>query len=156
MCVFTQVLASGGDYWITYWYSAALLLSLSLFYYISNIIYRVNLEELVFRNTSSINDKLISIDNNSTTTSTASGITNQLLWWTISRQTCIIVFAVLTFSMILATLVRSATFVSVCMRASMNLHNKMFNAITRATMYFFNTNSSGKNYLNYCILIRFT
>jgi ATP-binding cassette subfamily C (CFTR/MRP) protein 4 len=30
------------------------------------------------------------------------------------------------------------------MKASMNLHNKMFNAITRATMYFFNTNSSGK------------
>jgi ATP-binding cassette subfamily C (CFTR/MRP) protein 4 len=123
MCVFTQILASGGDYWITYW---------------------VNLEELVFRNTSSINDnKLMSMDNNSTTTSN-SVISDQLLWWTISRQTCIIVFAVLTFSMILATLVRSATFVSVCMKASMNLHNKMFNAITRATMYFFNTNSSGR------------
>lgn len=26
MCVFTQVLASGGDYWITYWYCAAQLL----------------------------------------------------------------------------------------------------------------------------------
>jgi len=25
MCVFTQVLASGGDYWITYWYFTALL-----------------------------------------------------------------------------------------------------------------------------------
>ncbi|XP_026807199.1 probable multidrug resistance-associated protein lethal(2)03659 isoform X1 [Rhopalosiphum maidis] len=124
MCVFTQVLASGGDYWITYW---------------------VNLEELVFRNTSSVNDDLLtSNDNNSTTTSTTSVISNKLLWWTISRQTCVIVFAVLTFSMILATLVRSATFVSVCMRASMNLHNKMFNAITRATMYFFNTNSSGR------------
>lgn len=71
-------------------------------------------------------------------------VSDTLMGWTISRHTCIIVFAVFTFAMILATLIRSATFVSVCMKASMNLHNKMFNAITRATMYFFNTNSSGK------------
>jgi len=152
MCVFTQVLASGGDYWITYWYCAALLLSCIYFITFQILLFRVNLEELVFRNTSSVN-MLTSADNNSTITSSTNGISDQLLWWTISRQTCVIVFAVLTFSMILATLVRSATFVSVCMKASMNLHNKMFNAITRATMYFFNTNSSGKNISNYCILI---
>lgn len=87
------------------------------------------------------NSKLIATYNS---TSTIDKVSDTLLWWTISRQTCIIVFAVLTFSMILATLIRSATFVSVCMKASMILHNKMFNAITRATMYFFNTNSSGK------------
>ncbi|VVC32358.1 Hypothetical protein CINCED_3A013682 [Cinara cedri] len=124
MCIFTQVLASGGDYWITYW---------------------VNLEEHYFSPSG--------VDNNSTlratvttdnSTSTTDEVSDQILWWTISRQTCIIVFAIVTFAMILATLIRSATFVSVCMRASMNLHNKMFNAITRATMYFFNTNSSGR------------
>lgn len=27
MCVFTQVLASGGDYWITYWYYTTILMS---------------------------------------------------------------------------------------------------------------------------------
>uniref|UniRef100_A0A2H8TSM5 Putative multidrug resistance-associated protein lethal(2)03659 n=1 Tax=Melanaphis sacchari TaxID=742174 RepID=A0A2H8TSM5_9HEMI len=124
MCVFTQALASGGDYWITYW---------------------VNLEEFIFRNSSSVNDSILtSSDNNGTTSSTTSVISDKLLWWTISRQACVIVFAVLTFTMIISTLVRSATFVSVCMGASMNLHNKMFNAITRATMYFFNTNSSGR------------
>ncbi|XP_025405942.1 probable multidrug resistance-associated protein lethal(2)03659 isoform X3 [Sipha flava] len=129
MCVFTQVLASGGDYWITFW---------------------VNLEEHVFHYVNNVDNNMLTKMDNSTftstdnSTSTTDEVSNILLGWTISRQTCIIVFAVFTFSMILATLIRSATFVSVCMKASMNLHNKMFNAITRATMYFFNTNSSGR------------
>lgn len=110
--------------------------------------FRVNLEEHVFHH-SDDNNMLTTIDNSTLTstnnsTTTTDEISDTLLWWSISRQTCITVFAVFTFSMILATLIRSATFVSVCMKASMNLHNKMFNAITRATMYFFNTNSSGK------------
>lgn len=114
--------------------------------------FRVNLEERIFHNenNSAIAYGTSTLLDNSTLTNTNSSISTEskmsdtILGWTISRQTCIIVFAVLTFSMILATLIRSATFVTVCMRASMNLHNKMFNAITRATMYFFNTNSSGK------------
>lgn len=69
---------------------------------------------------------------------------NTFLWWSISRQTCVNVFFCLTFIMILATVIRTVTFVSVCMQASMNLHNNMFNAITKATMNFFNENSSGK------------
>lgn len=69
---------------------------------------------------------------------------NTFLWWTVSRQTCVYVFSCLTLSLILFTALRTATFVSVCMSSSMNLHNKMFNSITRATMRFFNTNSSGK------------
>lgn len=113
-----------------------------------NSVHRVNLEEHVFRyvdnstlSTTVVNSTFAAVDNNTSTTSVESPT---LLWWSISRQMCVVVFAVLTFAMILATLIRSATFVSVCMKASMTLHNKMFNAITRATMYFFNTNSSGK------------
>ncbi|XP_050432547.1 probable multidrug resistance-associated protein lethal(2)03659 isoform X2 [Adelges cooleyi] len=117
MCVLTQVLASGGDYWITYW---------------------VNLEEHVFRST-----PLSSATGNGTFADTMSEDTS-LSGWLLSRKTCIIVFSTLTLLMIVATLIRSATFVSVCMSASINLHNRMFNSITRATMYFFNTNSSGR------------
>lgn len=69
---------------------------------------------------------------------------NSLNWWSITRQNCINVFMGLTFFMIVVTIIKYAAFVSVCMQASINLHNKMFSAITRATMYFFNTNSSGK------------
>lgn len=61
----------------------------------------------------------------------------------LSRQTCVIVFAVLIVSMVVVICMRSAIIVSVFMKASMILHTKMFNAITRATMYFFNVNSSG-------------
>ncbi|XP_027849228.2 ATP-binding cassette sub-family C member 4-like [Aphis gossypii] len=68
----------------------------------------------------------------------------KFLWWSISRDTCFIVFIVLTLIMIVAIIIRSISFVSVCMKSSMILHNKMFTAITRATMYFFNTNQSGR------------
>lgn len=71
-----------------------------------------------------------------------------LFWWSISRQKCIIVFAVITISIVLSTLIRSNLCVKICIRASLNLHQMMFSAITRAKMLFFNTNSSGKNIFN--------
>jgi len=61
------------------------------------------------------------------------------------RRTYVLVYGLLIVSMIVAILVRSAVFVSVIMVASKNLHRTMFDAIIRATMLFFNTNSSGNN-----------
>lgn len=69
--------------------------------------------------------------------------------WIVSRKTCIIVFGALTFSIVLATLIESALFVSVCTTASINLHNQMFSAITRSTMNFFSKNPSGKKIINF-------
>lgn len=71
---------------------------------------------------------------------TESAITPMIL----SRLTCVIIFAVLTLSIIISALVESTLLASLCTTASMNLHNNMFNSITRATMHFLNTNSSGK------------
>lgn len=59
------------------------------------------------------------------------------------REIYITVYTVLIVSMLVTIFTRSMMFVSVFMCASKNLHNWMFNAIIRATMYFFNTNSSG-------------
>lgn len=39
---------------------------------------------------------------------------------------------------------RSFAFFQMCLKASRNLHDKLFRGITRATMYFFNTNTSGR------------
>lgn len=39
---------------------------------------------------------------------------------------------------------RSFAFFQMCLKASRNLHDKLFRGITRATMYFFNTNPSGR------------
>lgn len=60
------------------------------------------------------------------------------------HQNSIIIYSILIIASILAVLIRAATFVSVCITASINLHKKLFNSIIRATMSFFNTNSSGK------------
>lgn len=39
---------------------------------------------------------------------------------------------------------RSFAFFQMCLRASIKLHDKLFRGMTRATMYFFNTNPSGR------------
>lgn len=39
---------------------------------------------------------------------------------------------------------RTFCFFQMCLRASINLHDKLFRGITRATMYFFSTNPSGR------------
>eukprot|EP00102_Acyrthosiphon_pisum_P027033 XP_016664243.1 PREDICTED: probable multidrug resistance-associated protein lethal(2)03659 isoform X1 [Acyrthosiphon pisum] len=119
VCIFTQVLGTGGDYWISYW---------------------VYLEDHVFPNAES---KSANISN----------FLTHLLSdtpWIISRQFCVIMYAILNLTLLIVIFIRCAMFVSVLMGTSMNLHNNMFNAITRATMHFFNTNSSGR------ILNRFT
>ncbi|CAG9837334.1 unnamed protein product [Diabrotica balteata] len=69
-------------------------------------------------------------------------ITNN--FWHFSRETSIYIYSGLIVLLVVITLVRSFTFFIVCMRASTRLHDNMFISITRATMRFFNTNSSGR------------
>lgn len=83
----------------------------------------------------------------SNSTFEANSISEHFLRWIIDRKTCIIVFAVLTLSSIISTLAESALFVSICMRSSTNLHNNMLRSIMSTTMYFFNKNTSGSNYM---------
>lgn len=92
-----------------------------------------------------LEDHFLSNTNSETTSSNAHTLLT-FLWWPMSRKSCCIIYAVLICMMILTAAIRSVTFVSVCMTASINLHDKMFNALTRATIYFFNTNSSGKGF----------
>lgn len=53
------------------------------------------------------------------------------------------IYAIIIILMIASLLIRASTIVSFFIAVSMSLHRKMFNAVIRATMYFFNTNSSG-------------
>lgn len=73
------------------------------------------------------------------------------------REMCIYVYTAVVVAVVVVSLVRSCLFVVVCMRASINLHNSMFEAVTRATMYFFNTNSSGERWqlIPFICLLRF-
>lgn len=62
----------------------------------------------------------------------------------LSRQTYIYIYTGVTVLTITITLLRSFSFFWACMRASVRLHDRMFRCISRATMYFFNTNTSGR------------
>lgn len=97
----------------------------------------MNLEEHVF-------SKIASEPLTNRTKFTVSASIYSLSSWFHSRLFCVIIFAFLIISLIITTIIMSATFVSVCTNASANLHDKMFSAITRSTMNFFNTNTSGK------------
>ncbi|XP_033209998.1 probable multidrug resistance-associated protein lethal(2)03659 isoform X2 [Belonocnema kinseyi] len=70
----------------------------------------------------------------------------QVIRWegSFSRETCIYIYSGLTLLTIVITVVRSFSFFSMCMRSSKRLHDRMFRAISRATMKFFSTNSSGR------------
>jgi len=61
-----------------------------------------------------------------------------------TRMECVYIFSGLILLTIIITLIRSWAFFWTCMRASMRLHDRMFRSISRATMRFFNTNTSGR------------
>ncbi|XP_043286728.1 probable multidrug resistance-associated protein lethal(2)03659 [Venturia canescens] len=62
----------------------------------------------------------------------------------LDRDTCIYIYSSLTLLTVLLTLIRSFSFFGICMKASIRLHDRMFRSISRATMRFFNTNTSGR------------
>ncbi|KAK0085537.1 hypothetical protein PV325_004976, partial [Microctonus aethiopoides] len=84
-------------------------------------------------------NKIDSITNDSTTISTAN-IDDEIL----TTNICIYILSGLTLLIIFLSFTRSIAFYSACMQASIRIHNNMFRKITRATMYFFNTNPSGR------------
>lgn len=53
-------------------------------------------------------------------------------------------FTILTVLTVVTTLTRSIMFFNIAMKASKKLHDAMFTGVTRATMYFFGTNPSGR------------
>jgi len=69
----------------------------------------------------------------------------------------VMIYVILMVSLIVTAIIRSAVFVNITTKASINLHNQMFNSIIRSTMFFFNTNSTGiiifSNYLCDIIII---
>ncbi|CAB3386319.1 Hypothetical predicted protein [Cloeon dipterum] len=67
---------------------------------------------------------------------------NAITW--MSTEVGIYIFSAFMLGVIIFSIWRIYLFYGVCMRASVNLHDQMFDSITRATMEFFNTNPSGR------------
>ncbi|CAH1736108.1 unnamed protein product [Aphis gossypii] len=68
---------------------------------------------------------------------------NLLLWFNNNNEFYVIIYTFFMVSLIISVIIRSAIFVQITMKASINLHNRMFNSIVGTTMSFFNINSSG-------------
>uniref|UniRef100_A0AAG5CQF6 Uncharacterized protein n=1 Tax=Anopheles atroparvus TaxID=41427 RepID=A0AAG5CQF6_ANOAO len=62
----------------------------------------------------------------------------------LSREQYILIYATAMLCMFVLSLSRSFLFFYICLRATIRLHDRLFRGITRATMYFFNTNPSGR------------
>ncbi|XP_015608410.1 probable multidrug resistance-associated protein lethal(2)03659 [Cephus cinctus] len=62
----------------------------------------------------------------------------------LSRDWCIYLYSGFTVATIILTFLRTFAFFGVCMRSSRKLHADMFYSIIRATMRFFNSNTSGR------------
>lgn len=56
----------------------------------------------------------------------------------------IYLYSLLMALLIFFITVRSFSFYRMCLKASVNLHDKIFRGISRAVMYFFHTNSTGR------------
>jgi len=112
---------------------------------VCNFVGRTNLEEKRFERQNSYNhNDSFEIDHYGNGSFANNTSLDNTFLGSLSRETCIFIYTAVTLGTIVITLTRSITFFNVCMRASMNLHDLMFRSITRATMYFFNTNPSGK------------
>ncbi|XP_065085907.1 ATP-binding cassette sub-family C member 4-like [Ochlerotatus camptorhynchus] len=112
-----QVTMSGIDYFISQW---------------------VNQEEFLSRNATVME----------TNTTTDGGIGPNKLAGTIfaelTREQYLLIYSGAMTVMLCLSLNRSFSFFYLCLRASIRLHDQLFRGITRATMYFFNTNPSGR------------
>ncbi|XP_017866361.1 PREDICTED: probable multidrug resistance-associated protein lethal(2)03659 [Drosophila arizonae] len=60
------------------------------------------------------------------------------------RQELVVFYAAILFATLIVYLMRTFGYFRMCLRISLRLHDRLFRGITRATMYFFNTNSSGR------------
>ncbi|XP_055375264.1 probable multidrug resistance-associated protein lethal(2)03659 [Condylostylus longicornis] len=156
ICVLAQIFASGGDWFLSYWVKEAAgpaqfsqpgyFGSANDSHDAVNNMYNATLENNIksalntshFDNSTGYINKLES-----------EGVLPKLLKALGSTEEdtntiAVYIFSGITIGTILITLFRSFLFFNVAMKASTNLHNQMFRGITRATMYFFNTNPSGR------------
>lgn len=151
--IFAQILASGGDYFVTYWVNkvenynsgdtgkkSALVMENSSytpipdsFDVVSNSIYddKRYQDDLLLRDSFNISNLV-------------SDVSSSWDKFKEDKNFDIYIFTIITVATVVVTLGRSFYFFNFAMRASKSLHNKMYNGLSRASMYFFHTNPSGR------------
>nr|BAN21406.1 ATP-dependent bile acid permease [Riptortus pedestris] len=162
-----QAVASGGDYWTSYWVVYLFLFTVKSkfhFYFLINffkhnnkllgivtkiiseypeIYYTCSLLKcsLMFILFPRVNlEDHVYMDNNTQISSSIFDIVNKYP----SREICLYIFTALILANIILSILRSTFFFSVCIRISQRLHNEMFTAVSRSPLRFFNENHSGR------------
>ncbi|XP_077301221.1 putative multidrug resistance-associated protein lethal(2)03659 [Arctopsyche grandis] len=64
--------------------------------------------------------------------------------WNLNRNECVYIYSAIIGIGVFLTLTKFILFFATCIKASINLHDSMFMGVTRATMWFFNNNASGR------------
>lgn len=64
--------------------------------------------------------------------------------WNLSTELCIYINAALVVGIFILGNIRSLGFFEVCMRASQNIYNSMFNGVISTKMRFYDINPSGR------------
>lgn len=128
-CVLAQGFASGSDFFISEWvnmeekYVIIIISVLSNFSDLTSII----TSKYIYPKVNETNDKV------------------EIQWkGPLSREYCIYLYTGLVISTVIITFIRSFTFFTTCMKASVRLHDRMFQSLSQARMRFFNTNTSGR------------
>lgn len=122
-CIVTQVLFSGSDFWLTLW---------------------TNSEER--RGTSPLSNLTVQIQEGSYLNGTTNDVNKTFSndWWkNPDTLTGIYVFTILIVSLFIFSMIRTIHFFLMCMISSVSLHNKMFQAVIRAQLLFFDRNPVG-------------
>lgn len=121
-----QLSASAGDYYLSYWVSQEESRS------VTAVLHKENLNETfttIKNETTNFYDQILNFFSESD-----GGRNNMDIY----------IFTGITIATIFFTLTRSFLFFNQAMASSKTLHNEMFAGITKASMFFFNTNPSGR------------
>ncbi|XP_071455641.1 ATP-binding cassette sub-family C member 4-like [Hetaerina americana] len=138
MFFMAQILASSCDFWVTFWTNMEELRH-------KDMLLQKSLETLTEGPKFTFVNESLAPDFNATTfAENTPAMDGDPLYLTFTTENCIYIYSALIFLTIIITMGRSFLFFTVCMRASVNLHNAMFRSIAHATMRFFNTNPSGR------------
>uniref|UniRef100_A0A1B0C9L7 Uncharacterized protein n=1 Tax=Lutzomyia longipalpis TaxID=7200 RepID=A0A1B0C9L7_LUTLO len=138
-CVTAQLCASAGDYFLTYWVNKE---------------EQRNVEVLLAMTRDNANDSFVDANHlpgDASVNATESNGTDffaKILKYVgaedYNNYVDIYIFTALTIATVVITLSRSFIFFNLAVRAAKVLHNAMYTGVTKASMYFFNTNPSGR------------
>uniref|UniRef100_A0A1L8DV41 Putative peptide exporter abc superfamily protein n=2 Tax=Nyssomyia neivai TaxID=330878 RepID=A0A1L8DV41_9DIPT len=126
-CVTAQLCASAGDYFLTYWVNKE---------------EQRNVQELMARMSNDTVDVRVNV-------TTGEDFFGKILKFVgaseeYNNYVDIYIFTALTIATVFITLSRSFIFFNLAVRAAKVLHNAMYTGVTKASMFFFNTNPSGR------------